>query len=57
VLDYLCKGFTFAEAAKLLEVTPHTVATYVRRIYRKLAVRSRAEAVYEAQQLGLLKDR
>jgi DNA-binding NarL/FixJ family response regulator len=57
VLDYLCKGFTFAEAARLLDVTPHTVATYVRRIYRKLAVRSRAEAVYEAQQLGLLKDR
>jgi DNA-binding NarL/FixJ family response regulator len=57
VLDYLCKGFTYAEAARLLEVTPHTVATYVRRVYRKLAVRSRAEAVYEAQQLGLLKDR
>jgi DNA-binding CsgD family transcriptional regulator len=33
------------------EVTPHTVATYV-RAFRKLAVRSRAEAVYEAQQLG-----
>jgi DNA-binding CsgD family transcriptional regulator len=30
------------------------VQTYEKRIYRKLAVGSRAEAVFEAQQLGLI---
>jgi DNA-binding NarL/FixJ family response regulator len=56
VLGHLVKGFTYSETAKLLGVTTHTVATHVRRLYRKLAVRSRGEAVYEALQLGLVKD-
>lgn len=56
VLEYLVKGFTYAETAGHLGVTPHTIATHVRRIYRKLAVRSRGEAVYEALQLGLVRD-
>lgn len=56
VLRYLVKGFTYAEAAELLGITPHTVATHVRKVYRKLSVRSRGEAVYEAFQLGLVDD-
>ncbi len=32
----------------------HTVVTHVKKIYRKLAVHSRGEAVYEAGQMGLL---
>jgi ATP/maltotriose-dependent transcriptional regulator MalT len=31
----------------------HTIASYVRQIYRKLGVGSRAEAALEAQRLGL----
>ena len=55
VLGFLVKGFTYAEIAGFLSVTPHTVATHVRRLYRKLAVRSRGEAVYEALATGLVK--
>jgi DNA-binding NarL/FixJ family response regulator len=55
ILDLVVKGFTFPEIAKLLEISAHTVTTHVRRIYRKLEVRSRSEAVYEALQLGLVK--
>jgi DNA-binding NarL/FixJ family response regulator len=54
VLEFLVKGFTYAEIAGFLSVTPHTVATHVRRLYRKLAVRSRAEAVYEALTSGIV---
>jgi DNA-binding NarL/FixJ family response regulator len=32
----------------------HTVQTYVRRIYTKLKVSSKAEAIYEARNQGLL---
>ena len=56
VLALLVKGFTYAEIAELLAISAHTVTTHVRHIYGKLEVRSRAEAVYEALHLGLLKD-
>lgn len=55
VLDLVVKGFTFPEIARLLALSPHTVGTFVRRIYRKLEVRSRGEAVFEALQLGIVK--
>jgi DNA-binding NarL/FixJ family response regulator len=54
VLNLCAKGLSFCDVAAVLEVSLHTVRTYVKRIYRKLAVGSRAEAVFEAQQLGLI---
>lgn len=54
VLRYVVKGFSYPEIAGFLEVSPHTVTTHVRGIYRKLAVHSRGEAVYEALQMGLV---
>jgi DNA-binding NarL/FixJ family response regulator len=55
VLDLVVRGFTFGEIGEGLGISAHTVSTYVRRVYRKLEVRSRSEAVYEALQLGLVK--
>jgi DNA-binding NarL/FixJ family response regulator len=55
VLGLIVKGFSYAEAARLTGVSPHTVTAHVRNIYRKLEVHSRGEAVYEALQLGLVK--
>ena len=54
VLELVVKGFTFPEIGELLGITAHTVTTHVRRIYRKLEVRSRSEAVYEALQQGIV---
>lgn len=54
VLEYIAKGFTSDEIAKLIAVSRHTVPTYVRRIYKKLEVSSKAEALYEARVYGLL---
>jgi DNA-binding NarL/FixJ family response regulator len=56
VLEYITKGFTSEEIAKLIDVSRHTVQTFVRRIYSKLEVSSRAEAIYEARHRGLLDD-
>jgi len=55
ILGAVVRGFTFSEIAGLLGISPHTVTTHVRHIYRKLEVRSRGEAVYEALALGLVK--
>ena len=45
VLDMLTQGFLFKEVADRLDISVHTVNTYVRRIYEKLHVQSRAQAV------------
>jgi DNA-binding NarL/FixJ family response regulator len=55
VLNLIVKGFSYAEIARLIGVSTHTVTTHVRGIYGKLAVHSRGEAVYEALQLGIVK--
>ncbi|MBC7600304.1 MAG: response regulator transcription factor [Polaromonas sp.] len=54
VLQLITRGFTAEEIARLVQVSSHTVQTYVRRIYSKLKVRSKAEAIYEARQQGIL---
>jgi DNA-binding NarL/FixJ family response regulator len=45
VLDYLSKGFLYKEIADKLGISYETVHTYIRRIYEKLQVRTRTEAV------------
>jgi DNA-binding NarL/FixJ family response regulator len=45
VLDCLAKGFLYKEIAEKLGISYETVHTYVRRIYEKLQVRTRTEAV------------
>ena len=54
VLKHLATGLAFHEIADELGISRHTVAQHVRNIYKKLAVRSRGKAVYEATKLGLL---
>ena len=54
VLKLITRSFTADEIARLMQVSSHTVRTYVRRIHSKLKVRSRAEAIYEARQQGIL---
>ena len=45
VLDMLIRGFLYKEIAEALNISVRTVDTYIRRIYEKLHVRSRAQAV------------
>ena len=55
VLELITKGFNPEEIGTLLEVSHHTVRTFVRRIYAKLGVSSRGEAIYEARLQGLVR--
>ena len=45
VLDYLAQGFLYKEIADRLAVSYATIRTHVERIYQKLRVRSRSQAV------------
>ena len=45
VLDHLSQGFLYKEIADKMGISYETVHTYIRRIYEKLQVRTRTEAV------------
>jgi DNA-binding NarL/FixJ family response regulator len=45
VLESMAKGLTYKQSADQLGISIDTIRTYVRRIYEKLHVQSRAEAV------------
>jgi len=54
VLDMLARGFLYKEIAESLNISVRTVDTYIRRIYEKLHVRSRAQAVAKYVNLPVL---
>lgn len=55
VLRLTSIGFSYEEIAQRLRVSRHTVQTFVRRIYAKLDVNTKMEAVNEARRKGLLR--
>ncbi|SPE59004.1 Two component transcriptional regulator, LuxR family [Verrucomicrobia bacterium] len=52
VLDLLARGYLYKEIAERLNISQPTVNTYVRRMYEKLHVRSRAQAVAKYARLS-----
>ncbi len=55
ILNTISRGFSYAETAQVLGISVGTVHTFLKRIYRKLAVHSKTEAVFEANRLGLIR--
>lgn len=55
VLTLISKGYRYEEIADTLSISYHTVTSHIKQIYRKLAVHSRGEAVFEATRLGLVR--
>ncbi|WP_420112055.1 helix-turn-helix domain-containing protein, partial [Pseudactinotalea sp.] len=55
VLEVVATGASFAAVASRLYVSPNTVKSQMRDIYRKLNVRGRDHAVERARELGLLR--
>jgi DNA-binding NarL/FixJ family response regulator len=54
VLTLIAHGYSVRNAAESLQLSHHTVADYLKDIYRKLQVNSRAEATLKAVDLGLI---
>lgn len=51
ILNAIARGYSYAETAGLLHISVQTVHTHLKNIYRKLAVHSKTEAVFEADRL------
>ena len=54
MLQRVAKGYTLPEIAAQFGLSRHTVADYIKQVYRKLGVSSRAEATLEAARRGLV---
>lgn len=54
ILDLIADGATNREIASRLFLSPNTVKQNASALYRKLEARNRAEAVHQAQRLGLI---
>ena len=54
ILNAIARGFSYAEVASLLRLSVQTVHTHLKNIYKKLAVHSKTEAVFEADRRRLL---
>jgi len=48
LLRAFADGKSYKEAARVLGISPHTVGTHVKAIYRKLEVNSRSDAIRQA---------
>jgi DNA-binding NarL/FixJ family response regulator len=55
ILQSIARGSSFSEIGQALHISPLTVKSHVRNIYRKLEANSRQHAVYLAQRRGLLR--
>lgn len=55
VLELLAAGRSNKEIAQRLEVSPNTVKTHIARLFEKLEVRRRTEAILRARELGMIR--
>jgi len=54
ILSIFGRGLTYDETAHALGISANTVRDFVKKIYAKLDVHTRAEAVFEAKSMGLI---
>ena len=54
ILGFVSQGTTMASIAKRLGISPRTVESHVAKLYRKMGVRTRVQAVARAVSLGLI---
>jgi ATP/maltotriose-dependent transcriptional regulator MalT len=55
VLELLAAGGSNKEIASRLNVSPNTVKTHVGKLYEKLEVKRRTEAILKARELGMIR--
>ena len=54
ILDLLASGQSNKEMARSLGISPNTVKTHVARVYEKLEVQKRVQAIEKARWLSLI---
>ena len=55
ILELLYRGLNITQLADQLCISPHTVQTHIKKIYSKLHVNTRSQAIYEAVKMKLIR--
>jgi DNA-binding NarL/FixJ family response regulator len=55
ILEYVSLGLTVKQVATRLGLSPRTVEAHIAKLYRKLGVRNRVQAISRAVSLGLIR--
>ncbi len=55
ILEFVSLGLTVKQVATRLGLSPRTVETHIAKLYRKLGVRNRVQAISRAVSLGLIR--
>jgi len=55
VLELLAAGRSNKEIARTLDVSPNTIKTHVARLFEKLEVKRRTQAIQRARELGIIR--
>ena len=53
-MEHLAAGLTNKEIARKLDVSPNTVKTHLAKLYEKLSVQRRTQAIQKAKELSLI---
>jgi DNA-binding NarL/FixJ family response regulator len=55
ILEFVSLGLTVKQVAKRMGLSPRTVESHIAKLYRKLGVRNRVQAISRAVSLGLIR--
>ena len=55
VLTVLSKGYSYAEAADVMNISIKTLPVHVRHIYKKMGISNRTEMLIEARERGIIR--
>ncbi|RHX94376.1 DNA-binding response regulator [Leptospira yasudae] len=56
ILNLVALGMTFPDIAEELDISSHTVSRHIEKIYKKMEVHSRSEAIIRGRRMGIIRD-
>ncbi|PJZ31122.1 response regulator [Leptospira kmetyi] len=56
ILNFVALGMTFPDIAEELDISSHTVSRHIEKIYKKMEVHSRSEAIIRGRRMGIIRD-
>ncbi|MBM9498996.1 response regulator transcription factor [Leptospira sp. 201903071] len=56
ILNFVALGMTFPDIADELDISSHTVSRHIEKIYKKMEVHSRSEAIIRGRRMGIIRD-